>query len=119
MKGVINNMVLAAVGGVFLLLGILMKIFPPKKINSILGYRTKLSMKNNDTWNEAQRYGAYSSIVVGVICIVVGICIHVFFKNNENIIGMICFIIVVICDYLVDEHHLRTIFDSNGNRITG
>ncbi len=36
-------------GIIFIIIGFIFKAFPPKKINSILGYRTLLSMKNQDT----------------------------------------------------------------------
>ncbi|AIY79020.1 SdpI family protein [Clostridium cagae] len=36
-------------GIIFIIIGFIFKAFPPKKINSIFGYRTLLSMKNQDT----------------------------------------------------------------------
>jgi len=54
-------------GLIFVLAGLGMLIFPPKKINSIYGYRTKSSMKNIERWNFAQRYSARLFILLGVI----------------------------------------------------
>jgi uncharacterized membrane protein len=34
------------------------KIFPPKKINYLYGYRTSSSMKNIENWNLANKYSA-------------------------------------------------------------
>ena len=39
-----------------LLLGWLLKKFPPKKINHLYGYRTQRSMKNQATWEAANTY---------------------------------------------------------------
>ena len=36
--------------------GLLLTKKPPKKVNGLYGYRTSRSMKNQDTWDFAQRY---------------------------------------------------------------
>ena len=41
-----------------LLLGWLLKKFPPKKINHLYGYRTQWSMKNEATWEAANTYSS-------------------------------------------------------------
>ena len=41
-----------------LLLGWLLKKFPPKKINHLYGYRTQRSMKNQATWEAANTYSS-------------------------------------------------------------
>ncbi len=45
-------------GLTFTLIGIFIGKFPPKNINPISGYRTKFSMKNQKTWDEAQKYSS-------------------------------------------------------------
>jgi len=42
----------------FLIAGFVMSKFPPKKINSLYGYRTGSSMKSQETWDFAQRKSA-------------------------------------------------------------
>ena len=111
-------MMLSIFGGIFLILGIILKLCPPKPINSILGYRSRLSMKNKDTWNEAQKFGAFTSIMVGTICIVAGFIIHKFFPGKEDTISMVFLIIAVICDLVIDEYHLRNVFNKSGERRT-
>ena len=49
---VCNLLAPAAIIGV----GWLFKINPPKEISNTFGYRTKRSMKNQDTWDFAQTY---------------------------------------------------------------
>jgi uncharacterized membrane protein len=41
-----------------LIIGVVFKQFPPKKINSFYGYRTNASKKNNKTWKFANNYSA-------------------------------------------------------------
>ena len=49
-----------------LIAGIIQYFFPPKEINSLYGYRTKRSMKNNHNWKIAQIYSAKLLIVFGL-----------------------------------------------------
>ena len=41
---------------IMLLGGYLMYKKPPKEINNVVGYRTKMSKKNKDTWEFAHNY---------------------------------------------------------------
>lgn len=55
----------ATTGPIFIILGFLISNFPPKKINSIIGYRTSSSMKSQEQWNFAQIYSAKEMIKFG------------------------------------------------------
>lgn len=43
-------------GIIFMIAAIVMYVFPPKKINSLYGYRTSSSMKSEKRWHFAQRF---------------------------------------------------------------
>ncbi|MDA9602756.1 SdpI family protein [Flavobacteriaceae bacterium] len=43
-------------GGIFYLVALVLSKFPPKKINYFYGYRTKASMKSQESWNFSQNY---------------------------------------------------------------
>ncbi|UOK43152.1 MULTISPECIES: SdpI family protein [Flavobacterium] len=45
-------------GIIFMIAGLVLYVFPPKKINSIYGYRTSGSMKSIERWHFAQRFSA-------------------------------------------------------------
>jgi len=47
--------------------------FPPKKINSIYGYRTASSMKNQLRWDFAQLYASKQMIKYGLLLSMVGL----------------------------------------------
>ncbi|HEK18841.1 MAG: hypothetical protein C0154_12695 [Mucilaginibacter sp.] len=49
--------------------------FRPKKINSLYGYRTPLSMKNQQNWDEGNRYSAQLMLKLGVILLLTGLVI--------------------------------------------
>lgn len=42
----------------FLIAGFVMSKYPPKKVNSLYGYRTSASKKNQESWDFAQRKSA-------------------------------------------------------------
>lgn len=64
--------ILGLCGLIFLIAGIVQLKFPPKKINSLYGYRTSSSMHSQEAWDFAQKYSAKVSILVGIIMILLG-----------------------------------------------
>lgn len=61
------------IGLIFILAGLIQMIFPPKKINSLYGYRTPRSMKNIEVWNFAQKLSSKVLILMGFILSLFGI----------------------------------------------
>ncbi|WP_333852916.1 SdpI family protein [Epilithonimonas sp.] len=61
------------IGIIFILAGLIQMIFPPKKINSLYGYRTPRSMKNFEVWNFAQKLSPKILILIGFVLILFGI----------------------------------------------
>ena len=54
-----NQLIIALGYCVFMLIiFIIYFLYPPKKINYLYGYRTKQSMRNNETWTFANKYAA-------------------------------------------------------------
>jgi len=66
------------VGVIVLLVGLIQKRYPPKKINPYYGYRTDSATKNQATWDEANRYSALFAIKVGLFIIAGGLLLSVF-----------------------------------------
>lgn len=60
-------------GIVFLIGAIVMKIWPPKKINMWYGYRTTLSTSSDRAWHLAQQHSTKAMFKYGLIMIFVGI----------------------------------------------
>ncbi|QKJ28546.1 SdpI family protein [Mucilaginibacter mali] len=60
------------IGVVFLLAGFIQKKYPPKKINNYYGYRMPSAMKNQETWDEANRFSTAYMIKAGMVLIVTG-----------------------------------------------
>lgn len=84
--------------------GIMLLVKPPVKINSIYGFRTKTSSKNEHTWEYCNKMCAKIMITVGVasvivICVTTKVTLKLFdvFEIGElvNIVA-ICFILLSI-----------------------
>jgi uncharacterized membrane protein len=105
-------------GVICLIVGFIFKFFPPKKINSIFGYKTILSMKNQDTWKEALKYSGNTLIILGFIFVPLQFVLSQLIEsmNNgyeyEKIIILICCVVMVI----INEVHLNKVFNKDGSR---
>lgn len=77
-------------GLVFILAGVIMLKFPPKKINYIYGYRTPSSMKNQERWDFSQKYSAKELIKWGGFLSMFSL-VGLFYtptENTESLIGV-------------------------------
>lgn len=88
------------VGPIFIIVGVIMTIFPPKNINMLYGYRTQRSMKNQERWDFAQKYSANQIIKLGTLLLFTTV-IGLLFNPSENLgttiaIGIMIAIIVLL-----------------------
>lgn len=95
----------------------------PKEINSLFGYRTAMSMKNNDTWNFAHNYWGKLWYNLGRIILPLTTLPLLFVINkNVDIIGIFSLLLIliqVICligAIFPTERALKKVFDENGIR---
>lgn len=95
----------------------------PKKINGIVGYRTKMSMINMDTWKFAHDYAGKLWWKVGVGLLGPTMLIHIPFHGaSDDTMGILCIIILVIqLVFLVEtifqtEKALKNNFNEDGTR---
>jgi uncharacterized membrane protein len=110
-------MVLIEIGLTFALFGgVLFKLFPPKNINSIYGWRSRLAMRNKDTWTEAQRYGSNAFIVGGIIIALIGAIIQVTLPELDDLIMLILIILGISAIIFAGEVHLRKLFNKDGSK---
>lgn len=113
-----------------LLIPIVMVIFgsvfvkhPPGSINMAYGYRTKRSMKNQETWDFAHEYCGRIWKNAGIISLIITLLISfaVFFMDDDGA-GYISLILVhlqlviLIGSIYPVEKALKKNFDDNGNR---
>lgn len=95
----------------------------PKTINSLYGYRTAMSMKNQDTWQFAHRYFGrlwyrcglvLTPVTVAVMCLALG-------KGEDTVSWLgsaLCIVqlVVLLASIAPTERALRRTFDKDGNR---
>ena len=103
-------------GLIFLIIGILYKLFPPKKINWIYGWRTGFAVKNQDIWVEANRSGAVLLMCGGIFLVLVGILSGALFEHAVRYIFAPSAIITLAVIIIIGEVRLRKIFDKTSNR---
>ena len=106
------------IGPLMLVISLIFFYFQPKKINPIYGHRTSMSMKNQNTWKEANKRSTHMMILVSALtCFlqVVGIVFN--FNLDTTILNATVFLVIsLIIGVIVIEKQLKTIFDKDGNR---
>ncbi|MFD2697175.1 SdpI family protein [Mesonia sediminis] len=73
----------ALLGIIFLVVGLLLKYKPPKKINMLYGYRTTRSMQSQEAWDFAQKSAAQRSIEIGLFLLIIGILGHFWLRQQQ------------------------------------
>ncbi len=96
---------------------------PPDKINWIYGYRTKMSMKNKDTWIFAHKKIGGIWLKSGIILAVISsVCMLPLIGKDSKIIGSVggtimgIQIVLLIIPIFFVEMALKKNFDKDGNR---
>ena len=92
----------------FVIIGTLLLKHPPKDINSTIGYRTKKSSKNQETWDFAQRLAGKVFLITGIVNFAVCSLIILLFVNKQNVEHMFlvlaycqiaeCFVVILITE---------------------
>lgn len=101
------------VGSIFVVVGFIMLKFPPKKINMLYGYRTALSMKNQEHWRFSQKYSAVL-MIYGGFGLMLSSIVGLIFNVNERtgvFISMAMIICVVILFIYRTEQAIKKHFD--------
>lgn len=69
-------------GSVFLVVGIIMYFFPPKKINMIYGYKTERAMQSQQNWDLAQKYSSKIMMFLGGLLALFSLLLNLFYWNK-------------------------------------
>ena len=110
----INNLfsyIILTSGLVFCLAGLIMKYFPPKKINSFYGYRTKSSMRNQKSWDFAQNKSSELMQKFSFYQIILGLISFAF--NPSLNISIIAGIIITILNPLIQIIKIEKLLSDN------
>jgi uncharacterized membrane protein len=91
------------------LIFIVFRMFPPKKVNALYGYRTKRSMKNQINWDFAQKSSSNISLFFTAIIFFFQILLSFMLENIEylNIALLILWFICLIVMFIYVERKLK------------
>lgn len=101
-----------------IIFGFIWKKNPPVGVNWVYGYRTKMSMKNEETWKFAHMHNAEIWSKVGTIWLVISIIPMFLFKQHMDIISewvTIIGLVIMVVSLIPTEIALRRKFDKEGN----
>lgn len=97
--------------------GALWKKHPPISANWVYGYRTSMSMKNEETWKFAHFYHSKVWFWCGIVLFIVSLIIMLLFRSNyEKISTWVIYIqlAIMILSIIPTEIALRKRFDQDG-----
>jgi uncharacterized membrane protein len=99
---------------------------PPNKVNTIYGYRTAMSMKNDDTWRFAHRFIGRLWLIIGAAALPVSAIAMLLVLDGDvagiGLFGAVVAIaqcLLLIISIIPTENALHKHFDSSGRRKTG
>ena len=99
-----------------LLLGWLLKKFPPKKINHLYGYRTQRSMKNQATWEAANTYSSLVFFKVSLYSFFIPVGLYFLYPQLNVLITIVTNTLLLLYVLIyATEKQLKTRFDTQGN----
>ena len=106
-----------------IIFGRMMWKHPPKKINGIIGYRTRRSMKNMETWEFAHNHSGKLWWKIGWIILIPSILVHIpIYGHSESTIGIVVGIlgtiqaVILIVSIFPTERALKRAFKEDGSR---
>lgn len=107
-------------GCTLIVMSVITLFYPPKKINSSYGYRTKASMRNQQTWEEANRYSSKLMLLCGGILTAIGLLsFFISFLSQANIVaGIVLTLLFSLMPIPLTERRLNKLFDKERNRKT-
>ena len=98
-----------------LLLGWLLKKFPPKKINHLYGYRTQRSMKNQATWEAANTYSTLVFFKISLYSFLIPVVLYFLYPQLNVLITIITNTLLLLYVLYATEKYLKSRFDTQGN----
>jgi uncharacterized membrane protein len=100
-------------------LALIYKFFQPKKINTLYGYHMRSSMRNLETWREANHYAANIMLALSLFFLAAALITSHFvvpFSARELAVFAGVVIVSVAGTYFLTEQHMKNMFDEQGNR---
>ncbi|MBC7922444.1 MAG: SdpI family protein [Ferruginibacter sp.] len=107
----------ALLAGFFTALAVFFKKKQPSAVNSLFGYRTPFSTKNQPVWEEANRYSTNAMLLVAGLLIAFQAISYSVIGGLQSFTASGVFLAVASALVVpITEIHLRKVFDPNGQR---
>lgn len=102
------------IGISLLIAGLILLKYPPKKINSLYGYRTVSSMKSKERWDFAQRFSSIELIKISVLLILFSLIGIVYYpsKGLAMVLGFALFFLSIVILIIRVEKAIKERFDN-------
>lgn len=100
------------------LIGIIWTSSPPTTINSFYGYRTRMSMLSQETWDFAHKMTSKIWSLGGFIMLILSLISYLFFEDKAIGLIVITFaqVAIMLLTIIPVEIALKQNFDKFGNR---
>ena len=99
-----------------LVLALVFLKFPPKKINSLYGYRTERSMRNEVVWEAANNYWTKLFVKLNIAAFVIPAIVYYIYPAQIVLITVIASTMLLLATIPLTEKYLNKNFDKDGNR---
>ena len=104
-----------SINGLLFVFSILFYLFPPKKINSIYGYRTSKTMKNETIWSFANTFFVKQVVIYSAISLAMAL-LFVFLAKEVSWQPMAILILSLAVSVIKTEQEINQNFDEEGNK---
>jgi uncharacterized membrane protein len=103
---------------ILMAVAVLFRIFPPKRINPLYGYRTERSMSSQEIWDEANRYSANLLLVLSAALCGYACAAMALFEGTvpalSTAAGAVAGLIALVA---LTERHLNRTFGRDGTKM--
>jgi len=79
-----------------IIIGLIFYNHAPKKINYIAGWRTKLAMRDQETWDFANRYGGKCFLYLGLSELIISLIIFFLINTSQGIKDILTLFIILL-----------------------
>ncbi|WP_276498147.1 SdpI family protein [Pontibacter litorisediminis] len=95
-------------GLLVLLIGLTLKLRPPKRINWFYGFRTHYSMRSLENWREANRYYARLLLGVGFLSTLAGWLFFLLLASPASMLALVGLMLLLLMgSILMTNKHLK------------
>lgn len=100
--------------GFMLLLFLIFRAFPPKKINHLYGYRTARSMANEAVWEDANNYSMKLGVQLGIWSMFLPLFYYFIWPEQLLLATVITHTALLLFIIVGTERHLDQCYDKKG-----